>query len=152
MMNPNDIKIKILRSIQSFGNADLSATALELFTTLGYNTGRRMPFKQKTGDYFNELALASGKPFDKDKALIEKEWHSVDLLFQLATEDLQTIIPDFSRQVILKEDGTRVAIESYLFFAIELKKTEYSRSIPASITAAPSGWRDTIIRRPAPIF
>jgi len=133
-MNDQEYKTKIQKVLTAFTQTDLSSACLELFNVLGYDTGRRMPFKEKTWDYFNEFIIAGDPRFNKTKALVEQEWLSVDLLFQLATQDLQKAIPGFTRKVVLKDDKTRMAIESYLFLAVELRHKEYSRSTLAQIT------------------
>ncbi|MEI7788128.1 MAG: hypothetical protein WCI23_05725 [Chlorobiaceae bacterium] len=57
------------------------------------------------------------------------DWKQIDLLFQLTVDEMisQQILFD-TRQV------NQTIMESYLFFAIELKEQEYSRTALSQIT------------------
>lgn len=57
-MNDQELKTKSQKALTAFAQTDLSSACLELFTDLGYDTGRRMPFKEKTWDYFNDFIIS----------------------------------------------------------------------------------------------
>jgi hypothetical protein len=129
-MNDKEVKLAIQSAIKDFSKETLTDQAIHLFKTLGYNTERQdtfisknyKEFKYRYGECFEE------KKFNEEKAFV-KEWKFVDLLFQLTQEELsnQQIFFDTKRV-----DNT--IIEAYLFFTIELIKTDYSRSALAQIT------------------
>ena len=116
-----NIKTEIEAAIKAFQTGNLTNNALGLFKTLGYNTeAKQSPFTQKTYDYFKEYyADLSENEFNEEKAQV-KDWKYIDLLFQLSDEELKEQCGNFKKEVIIKDDGTKIAIESYLFFVIEL--------------------------------
>ena len=117
-----DIKTLLQSDICGFSSGSLSQNSIRLFSTLGYNTDRQDPFPQKTFAYFKESFLDGQTRFNEDKALV-REWKTVDLLFQLTQEELSDGTTLFDTK---KVDNT--VIETYLFFAIELKKENYTRT------------------------
>src|SRR5882724_2544567 len=127
-MTVEQIKNNIKFSIQAFKNGNFTTNALKLFYELGYVTERQAPFFEKTKEEFAETFLSTEKKFDKTKAKFS-EWNYVDLLFQLSKEEVlkQTSLFDTK-----KIDST--VIETYLFFAIELKNEQYSRTELSLIT------------------
>ena len=127
-MTPTELKTKIQSAIQSMKAPDLSSSALELFSALGYNTDRRAPFAEKTFQFFKDSFLDGQTRFNEEKALVP-EWKSVDLLFQLSKEEISPNQTLFNTNRV---DNT--IIETYLFFAIDLTAPEYSRSALAGIT------------------
>lgn len=127
-MNEIELKHSIESSIRAFLSGSISQNALNLFATLGYKTDRQNPFIEKTYRFFKDSFLEPDTSFNEAKARVD-DWKSIDLLFQLTQEEL------FDQQTIF--DTKRVdntIIETYLFFAIELIKTDYSRSALAQIT------------------
>ena len=62
-----------------------------------------------------------------DRYAMPDEWKSVDLLFQLTDEEVRTAA---NQQFDFESKGAYNGsiINSYLFFAIELKGSHYSRS------------------------
>lgn len=127
-MNEIELKHSIESSIRAFLSGSISQNALNLFAKLGYKTDRQNPFIEKTYRFFKESFLEPDTSFNEAKARVD-DWKSIDLLFQLTQEELsdQQILFDTKRV-----DNT--IIETYLFFAIELIKTDYSRSALAQIT------------------
>lgn len=127
-MTAEQIKNDIKYSIQDFLSGNLTLNALKLFNALGYVTERQAPFNKKTKEEFSETYISNEKKFDKTKAKFN-EWKYVDLLFQLSKEEVlkQTSLFDTK-----KVDST--IIETYLFFAIELSKEQYSRTDLSLIT------------------
>lgn len=133
-MDDKVVKTNIQNAIRSFAEEDLSKSALNLFSTLGYNTDRQNVFPQKTYQYFKESFIEKNVRFDEEKAWI-KEWKQVDLLFQLSQKEMsdQTGLFD-NKKVKWKGEDKESVIETYLFFVIELKKENYSRTVLAQIT------------------
>ena len=125
-----DIKMKqdIENAIKYFANPQLSDNSIKLFQTLGYNTARQNPFSEKTYRFFKESFLDGNAQFNEEKALVA-EWKYVDLLFQLSKEEVLKLTSLFDTKKV-----DRTVIETYLFFAIELSKEQYSRTQLSLIT------------------
>lgn len=133
-MADKDLKFAIQSSIKAFANEGISKNALALFSTLSYNTDRQNPFVKKTYQTFKESFLDGETRFNEGKAIVN-EWKSVDLLFQLSKEEvtLQKGLFD-TKKVKWEGEDKETVIETYLFFAIELAKAEYTRTALAQIT------------------
>lgn len=129
-----DTKQNIQKDIQQFTNGNLSENALNLFQTLGYPTKRQSSLDKPIYDFFKESYIDNNQSkLSEEKALVN-EWKYVDLLFQISHEEITKQYSDFKKEVVTKEDGSKIAIESFLFFVIELKKDTYSRSALSNIT------------------
>src|SRR3990170_1871550 len=131
-MTAAELKRKIDQSIQAFSEGNLTANALQLFQTLGYNTERQAPLDKPTFAEFKESYIQPSPPFNEKKALVT-EWKYVDLLFQLSKEEVLKQTSLFTTKLV-----DRTAIEAYLFFTIELTNElsgdHYSRTELAQIT------------------
>ena len=132
----SDMKIRIQDSILRFNQGNLSENALTLFQTLGYATDRQSPFTEKTFESFKKSYLNGQSVFREEKALV-RDWKYIDLLFQLSGEEIEFGAAK-QRALIKKELKThgdsKTVIESYLFFAIELTKQQYTRTELSQIT------------------
>src|SRR3972149_61589 len=113
-MTAAELKRKIDQSIQAFSQGNLTANALQLFQTLGYNTERQAPLDAPTYNSFKESWIDVQSKFHENKALVT-DWKYVDLLFQLSKEE---VLKQTSLFTTKKVD--RTAIEAYLFFTKEL--------------------------------
>lgn len=127
-MNEIELKHSIESSIRAFLSGSISQNALNLFAKLGYKTDRQNPFIEKTYCFFKESFLEPDTSFNEAKARVDN-WKSIDLLFQLTQEELSD-----QRTIFDTKKVNNTIIETYLFFAIELIKTDYSRSALAQIT------------------
>ncbi|MBE3086622.1 MAG: hypothetical protein IMZ64_10455, partial [Bacteroidetes bacterium] len=135
-MNDKEVKLAIQSAIKDFSKETLTDRAIHLFKTLGYNTERQSPFISKSYKEFkdNYGECFEEKKFNEEKALV-KEWKSIDLLFQLTRDEVSDQKNLFgSGKVKWEGEDKETVIETYLFFAIELIKTDYSRSALAQIT------------------
>lgn len=129
-----DIKESIQSAIQAFKSNDPTEQSLSFFKVLGYNTKRQSSLNRKSYQGFKDAFLSGNARFSEDRALVS-EWKSIDLLFQLSREEVTTQHGLFdTKKIILKDDGSKIAIESYLFFAVELNKGHYSRTALSHIT------------------
>jgi hypothetical protein len=117
----------------TFTNGDLSTNALSLFSTLGYNTDRQNPFSEKTYRFFKESFLHGDTRFNQEKAMVS-EWNYVDLLFQLSGEEITKQTSLFDVKKVVTSGDSKVAMESYLFFAIGLSGSRYTRTTLSLIT------------------
>ncbi|MDM8548589.1 Eco57I restriction-modification methylase domain-containing protein [Desulfobacterales bacterium HSG2] len=124
---------KIQNAIRNFSQDDLFDAAIRLFQTLGYDTERQNRLDHPTYQEFSESYLKENDSIPDigkfgQKALTD-HWERVELLFQLSESEMtdQEMLSDTK-----KIDNT--IIEAYLFFAIELKDADYSRTELSDIT------------------
>jgi adenine-specific DNA-methyltransferase len=116
----------IQTSLHAFASGDLAANARSLFAALGYASERQQPLEEKTFAGFSAYLHDEAK-FSEKNALVA-EWRYVDLLFQLTGDELNQQAGLFIRT------GIDDRITSYLFFALELTKTDYTRTALSQIT------------------
>ncbi|MFZ1976458.1 MAG: N-6 DNA methylase, partial [Bacteroidota bacterium] len=131
---PTDKRSEIESALKSFVSGDLTKNSLALFETLGYTTDRRAPLDKPSFIQFKESYISVDSRFNEEKAQV-REWKYVDLLFQLSANELIKTTDMFdSKAVVTKDDGNKIAIESYLFFVVELEGHNYSRTQLSHIT------------------
>lgn len=120
---PADLRESIQSALATFSEKPLRAAAIGLLNTLGYQSDRTLDLAGSKPQSFLDLIVAQSAQshFDESKALFA-EWKSADILFQLTDEEL-------SRHTSLfKETTVKTSLlQSYLFFAIELKSKDYAR-------------------------
>lgn len=129
-MNISVSKEHIQNALKAFSSGSLRDNARQLFDVLGYRSERRSDLSPNTAEEFRET-------FDQKRQLNEKtallkDWRSVDLLFQLTSDEINQAM-----QGRLPFSGGRFddkIIESYLFFAVDLKHAQYTRTQFADIT------------------
>ena len=130
MSEKKDQKGLIKDAIEAFASGDLTANALHLLKTLGYHSDLRAPLKKRTFAEFDDLYVRRNERFNTKNALTA-QWQSIDLLFQLTTDQLSRQDSHFKNEKVDEK-----IIESYLFFVIELKAkpTGYTRTELSHIT------------------
>ena len=125
-----DIKQKIEDAVAAFCTKEVFEAGIELFDTLGYDTSLRSPLDEKTFSEFESLYIESSvnkERFNKKNAFCN-DWKSIDILFQL-TDD------SFTNQGKLFDSTVNpLNPQSYLCFAVELSKSEYTKTQLARIT------------------
>ncbi len=121
-------KQNIQSALAAFKTGNLSQNAIALFDALDYNTIRQQPFEQKTYAFFKEYYVSDNSNFNAEKAKVT-QWQSIDLLFQLSKDEVSD-----QQNVFGTHQVEQTIIESYLFFALELKPAAYSRTDLAQIT------------------
>jgi len=126
-MTTEEFKTNIQEALQAFAKGNLTKNSLDLFTKLGYVTERRAPLDKPTFEEFQDTYI-SDQRFDENKARV-KEWKYVDLLFQLSREEVSQQASLFDTKQVDK-----TIIETYLFFALELKGDDYNRTDLSNIT------------------
>jgi len=134
-MNEVEVKQVIIDSLKDFRGRFLADAAKGLLAALGYQSQKRLPLDPNTPETFR-ATFAHDRAFDAEHALLD-DWQSVDLLFQLTDEEIRSAAGD--RQQFLFESKGKwdgALIESYLFFAIELRKPVYTRTELSNITRA----------------
>ena len=131
-MNAPQHKAAIKEALNRFTAGDLVENARNLLNTLGYRSERVLALESNTAEAFIAAYDRHGK-LNRDRALTT-EWTSIDLLFQLSGDDLTLTdttgwLFDSSQTQV---DNT--IIQSYLFFALRLEGSNYSRTQLAQIT------------------
>jgi adenine-specific DNA-methyltransferase len=135
MMNTQDLKRPIETALKMFATKPVAEAATELFDVLGYRSEKKLPLKPNTPDNFLQT-FAQNRPFNPEHALMA-EWRSVDFLFQLTDDEVRAVaLGDQSQLFESRDEFERAIIESYLFFAIELKPRRYTRTELSRITRA----------------
>ena len=134
-MKPVETKRAIQAALAAFAGQPLTAAATGLFESLGYKSDKRLPLKPNTPDSFL-ATFGQGRKLNADHALLS-EWQSVDFLFQLTDDEVRAAAAG-TQQFLFDSKGkyNGAAMESYLFFAIALKKPQYTRTELSGITRA----------------
>src|SRR3990167_6251720 len=132
-MSELEIKQQIQDSLKAFSREPVYPAALSLFRSLGYQSQKQLQLSPNTPENFLSQFDQAGR-IKPEQALVQ-EWETVDFLFQLTGEEIQP-----SAKTLSLFDGDKRVnnqlIQSYLFFALRLKKPSYSRSELAAITRA----------------
>jgi len=121
------LKDQIARAVIAFQSDKLFENGINLFTTLGYNTGRQNPLEDSTFKGFRSMFIDQTSSFNQKNALV-KDWGNIELLFQLTDQEM-----------VLQEDLFKPTVErdhpaSFLFFALQLKGESYSTHQLAQIS------------------
>jgi type I restriction-modification system DNA methylase subunit len=119
-----ELREDIKSALQSLISQPLREASLALLSTLGYRSDRTLVLEGSKPQAFFDLIESQGgaAKFDSEKACFA-DWKSADILFQLTDEDLAA-----SSSLFKETDIKSGLLRSYLFFAIELKGGEHSRS------------------------
>ena len=130
MVKNTDEKLNIQEAIKAFAKDDISKAGINLFATLGYNTSLQAPLDNKAFAEFNELYVQSSpysERFSEERANVH-DWKSIDILFQLIDESFTGQGQLFDSKLNPYEK------QSYLCFAVELTKDEYTKTQISTIT------------------
>src|SRR5665213_402332 len=119
---PADSRGQIQEALANIARGSFVETARDFFAVLGYKSDRRIDITPNTADGF----ISQFGALNADKALTA-EWRSVDFLFQLSDEEVGNRLA-FSTGAV-----DRSAIESYIFLAIHLAGTQYTRTRLANV-------------------
>jgi adenine-specific DNA-methyltransferase len=125
-MNALQSKEQIRESLAGFGGNNLKAAAIGLLNTLGYRSEKKLDLIPNTAANFLAEFDKDGKA-DAAKALLP-QWKSVEFLFQLSDDEIGNHLPFSTGKV----DNS--IIESYIFLAIDLAETAYTRTRLATAT------------------
>ena len=127
-MPSESLHASIHAALNNFDVRQFRASNLALLNALGYSSDRTQAMPGADPQAFREIAEShSGKNLNADKAKFA-EWKQADLLFQFTDEELSEHKGLF-QDAAINASQTR----SYLFFAIELSGTRYSRTDLATI-------------------
>ena len=129
-MHQTHIGTDIQRALNNFTNGELHENATHLLNVLGYESQRTLNRDANTTEAFLE-DFDTDNLINIEKALFHK-WHTVDFLFQLTADEIR----QHTQETIAfhEDEGVDGTIYySYLFLAIRLKGTVYSRTALANI-------------------
>ena len=115
-----DIQRSIDEALRSFEKLPLAEAARGLFAVLGYESARRIDLKPNTAASFL-ATFDSGRELSEANALTA-EWSSIDFLFQLSDEEIGNHLAFSTGQY------ENTIIESYVFLAIRLTGSSYTRT------------------------
>ena len=129
-MNELHTQKNIEQALKNFQRGALIINAKNLLNALGYESELTIDFESNLAEEFIEYFDEFGK-LNTERAMVD-EWESIDFLFQLTEEEIsgtgQTRIAFKNRQF----DDT--IMESYVFFAVKLKESHYTRTQLSMIT------------------
>ncbi len=126
-MNDISHKAQIKAALHGFTAGHFAENARHLFRVLGYASNRTLHIEPNTAEGF--LARWQLHP---EKALLP-EWHTVDFLFQLTEKEITEGMPS-GFELATHTTVDPAIYRSYLFLAVKLKGSTYSRTALASIT------------------
>ncbi len=124
-------KYQIEAALKDFADQPLADAASTLFETLGYTSKKRLRLSPNNREQFL-ATFAQGKTLN-DKLALSDDWKSVDFLFQLTDDEIQST----GGQQLLFESKSQYndsVMESYLFLALELKGSRYTRTALSGVT------------------
>ena len=129
-MNNTQHKTSITTALRRFMGGNPANNARSLLETLGYQSDRTIALVPNTAQGFIDTFGQYGE-INEDKALLQ-EWESIDFLFQLTEGE---IVENTQLQIVFENYpvNNRI-IESYLFFALRLRKNNYNRTQLSGIT------------------
>ena len=129
-MNELHTRKNIEQALKDFQRGVPALNAKNLLNTLGYESEITMDFESSLAEEFIEYFDEFGK-LNPERAMVN-DWESIDFLFQLTEQEIsgsgQTRIAFNNRQL----DNT--IIESYVFFALKLRESSYTRTQLSNIT------------------
>lgn len=130
-MTEVELRQAITGALKRFQAEPLADAATHLLEVLGYASKKRLALKPNTLSNF--LSTFSHGRTLNERCAKPDDWTSVDFLFQLTEEEVRTAA---NQQFNFESKGAYNGsiINSYLFFALELKGSHYSRSTLAGIT------------------
>ena len=131
-MNDIEYKQKISEALQRFQSGELSKNAVHLLDVLGYRSDNQIDLDSNHPDAFFAEYDQQGT-LNRDKSL-SADWNSIDLLFQLTGGDLTLSNQRGWRFDSNVKQVDNTIIESYLFFALQLRNNNYTRTQLSQIT------------------
>ena len=129
-MNELRTQKNIEQALKDFQRGALATNAKNLLDTLGYESEITLDLETNLAEEFISYFDEFGK-LNTERAIVD-EWESIDFLCQLTEEEIsgtgQTRIAFKNKRL----DNT--VIESYVFFALKLRESSYTRTQLANIT------------------
>jgi adenine-specific DNA-methyltransferase len=124
----SELKQQIEQALKQFATGVTCDCARKLLDVLGYESDKTDDIEPNTFEGFKDYFLTGQNTFNAETAKV-KDWQSIDIVFQLTDEELKKQNGLFSGGKL----DNRI-IESYLFLAMQLKSSSYSRTDLVRIT------------------
>lgn len=126
-------KQNIKDAIDAFQVGKLADNAIALLNLLGYQSDKRIELDPPTAQTFLATFDSASFNFKSEQAQMTL-WSSVDVIFQLTNDELNTTSSNYLHLDFGESGISRSTYNSFLFFAVELKPGDYSRTKLANIT------------------
>ena len=124
-----DLRQQISDALAAFAQRPLADAAIGLFETLGYRSPRTLDIDTSPEAFLRQFDRPES-PLNRERAGVE-HWRSVHLLFQLTDDELA------AEESLFREASIDAGqFKSYLFFAVELRDSDYPRGRFATIARA----------------
>jgi hypothetical protein len=124
----SDPRKSIEQTLKGFALGPLTDGSRKLLGVLGYQSDKTVELEPNTWEGFRDAFVQDSSSFNPASALVA-DWQSIDILFQLTDEELGS-----TRSLFQTNEIKPGLMASYLFFAIHLKGSSYSRGKLAQIT------------------
>ncbi len=130
MNKEKDEERKTIRTaLAAMATGDLLETSKALLATLGYRSERTLELSGTVDDFIQEFPAPT--PNTKTEQALREDASSVKLLFQFTSDE----VSDALQQTLFEpEDFEKGDVQSFLFYAVDLKKKAYSRTEYAQLT------------------
>ncbi len=129
-MNDLQQRKDIEQALKGLQNGALVINAQNLLNTLGYESELTIDFESNLAEEFISYFDQFGK-LNSERAMVD-EWESIDFLFQLTEEEIAGT--GETRIVFKNRQFDDTIMESYVFFALKLKESHYTRTQLSTIT------------------
>ena len=129
-MNELREREKIEQALKDFQDGALVINAQNLLNTLGYESELTIDFESSLAEEFISYFDQFGK-LNRERAMVD-EWEAIDFLFQLTEEEISGT--GETRIVFKNRQFDDTIMESYVFFAVKLKESHYTRTQLSTIT------------------
>ena len=130
-MTDTALKHAIIAALHDCAQRPLAGATRALLETLGYRSDKRLDLSPNTAAEFQAQFDPQGRLRAANALLAD--WRAVDLLLQVTGEEIGPVVAAqgalFSNTVV-----DRINIQSYLFFAVDLTGSHYTRSQLAAAT------------------
>ena len=129
-MNELQTRKNIEQALKDFQRGALAMNANNLLNTLGYESEITIELESNLAEEFVSYFDQFGK-LNPERAMVD-EWKSIDFLFQLTEEEISGT--DQTRIAFKNHQLDDTIMESYVFFALKLRESHYTRTQLSTIT------------------
>ena len=129
-MNELQMRKNIQQALKGFQHEALVINAKNLLNALGYESEITVELESNLAEEFISYFDQFGK-LNRERARVD-EWESIDFLFQLTEEEISGT--DQTRIAFKNHQLDDTIMESYVFFALKLKESHYTRTQLSTIT------------------
>ena len=129
-MNERQERKTIEQALKGFQHGLLVMNANNLLNALGYESEVTVELESNLAEEFISYFDQFGK-LNRERAMVD-EWESIDFLFQLTEEEISGT--DQTRIAFKNHQLDDTIMESYVFFALKLRESDYTRTQLSTIT------------------